>query len=63
MAVIGFEDSPLARHTDPELTTVRQPVEAMGERYAGELLALIGRAGRDLVHVVLDTELVIRESA
>jgi DNA-binding LacI/PurR family transcriptional regulator len=36
----------LARHTDPKLTTVRQPVEAMGERLAGELLALIGRAGQ-----------------
>jgi len=61
--VIGFEDSPLARHTDPKLTTVRQPVEAMGERCASELLALIGRAGQDPVHVVLETELVIRESA
>ena len=63
VAVIGFEDSPLARHTDPKLTTVRQPVEAMGERCASELLALIGRAGQDPVHVVLETELVIRESA
>jgi len=63
VAVIGFEDSPLARHTDPKLTTVRQPVEAMGERCASELLALIGRAGQEPVHVVLETELVIRESA
>lgn len=63
VAVIGFEDSPLARHTDPKLTTVRQPVEGMGERCASELLALIGRGGQDPVHVVLDTELVIRESA
>ncbi|HEY2305058.1 MAG TPA: substrate-binding domain-containing protein [Streptosporangiaceae bacterium] len=45
MAVIGSEDSPLARHTDPKLTTVRQPVEAMGERLASELLALGGRPG------------------
>ena len=42
---------------------MRQPVEAMGVRLANELLALIGRAGQDPVHVVLDTELVIRESA
>jgi DNA-binding LacI/PurR family transcriptional regulator len=35
----------------------------MGERPASKLLALIGRAGQDPVHVVLDTELVIRESA
>jgi DNA-binding LacI/PurR family transcriptional regulator len=41
VAVIGFEDSPLARHADPKLTTVRQPVEAMGER-----TARADRAGR-----------------
>ena len=35
----------------------------MGERLASELLVLIGRSGQDFVHVVLDTELVIRESA
>ena len=63
VAVTGFDDSPLARHTDPEPTTVRQPVETAGERLASELLALIGRGGQDPVHVVLDTELVIRESA
>ena len=34
MAVIGFEDPPPAEHTDPKLTTVRQPVEAMGARMA-----------------------------
>ena len=45
VAVIGFEDSPLAQHTEPKLTTVRQPVEAMGARLASELLALIGRGG------------------
>ena len=56
MTVIGFEDSPLARRTDPMLPTVRRSVEAMGERLASELLALIARAGQDPVHVVLDTE-------
>jgi DNA-binding LacI/PurR family transcriptional regulator len=63
VAVIGFEDSPLARHTEPKLTTVRQPVEAMGARMAAELLALIGRGGEDPTQTVLPTELVIRDSA
>ncbi len=63
MAVIGFEDSPLAQHTDPKLTTVRQPVEAMGARMASELLALIARGGQQPARVILDTELVIRDSA
>ncbi len=63
VAVIGFEDSPLAQHTDPKLTTVRQPVEAMGARMASELLALIARGGQQPTQVILDTELVIRDSA
>jgi DNA-binding LacI/PurR family transcriptional regulator len=63
VAVVGFEDSLLARHTNPKLTAVRQPVEAMGERLARELLALIARGGREPVQVMLETELLIRESA
>jgi DNA-binding LacI/PurR family transcriptional regulator len=63
VAVIGFEDSPLAQHTDPKLTTVRQPVEAMGSRLATELLALIARVGQEPTQVILDTELVVRQSA
>jgi DNA-binding LacI/PurR family transcriptional regulator len=63
IAVIGFEDSPLAQHTDPKLTTVWQPVEAMGARMAAELLALIGRGGQQPAHIILNTELIIRDSA
>jgi DNA-binding LacI/PurR family transcriptional regulator len=42
---------------------VRQPVKALAERLASEPLALIGLAGQGPMHVVLDTKLVIRESA
>jgi DNA-binding LacI/PurR family transcriptional regulator len=47
VAVIGFPGLAAGRHTGPKLSTVRQPVEAMGERLASELLALIARAGRE----------------
>jgi DNA-binding LacI/PurR family transcriptional regulator len=30
VSVVGFDDSPLIGFTDPPLTTIRQPVEAMG---------------------------------
>jgi DNA-binding LacI/PurR family transcriptional regulator len=63
VAVVGFDDSPLAQHTDPKLTTVRQPVEEMGSRLVTELLALISRIGQEPTHVVLDTELIVRQSA
>jgi DNA-binding LacI/PurR family transcriptional regulator len=63
VAVIGFDDSPLARRTDPPLTTVRQPIEMMGTRMAQELLALIDDRETPPRHVVLDTTLALRGSA
>lgn len=63
VAVIGFDDSPLALCTEPKMTTVRQPLKEMGERLATELLGLIARSGQDPFRVVLDTTLVIRQSA
>jgi DNA-binding LacI/PurR family transcriptional regulator len=61
VAVVGFEDSALARQTDPPLTTVHQSVEMMGREMARLLLARI--AGEDTASVVLDTHLVVRDSA
>jgi len=61
VAVVGFEDSAIARQTEPALTTVHQSVEAMGREMVRLLLARI--AGGDASSVVLDTYLVVRESA
>jgi DNA-binding LacI/PurR family transcriptional regulator len=63
VAVVGFEDSPSAAHTDPPLTTVHQPVEAMGREMVRLLLARIGGAAPDEPLVVLPTHLVVRGSA
>jgi DNA-binding LacI/PurR family transcriptional regulator len=62
VAVVGFEDSPSAAHTDPPLTTVHQPVEAMGREMVRLLLARIGGASPDEPLVVLPTHLVVRGS-
>ncbi|WP_432056625.1 LacI family DNA-binding transcriptional regulator [Streptomyces sp. bgisy022] len=62
VAVVGFEDSVLARHTNPPLTTVRQPVEELGETMV-RILTDITRNGAPRRHVTLPTELVIRESS
>ncbi|GGT85994.1 MULTISPECIES: LacI family DNA-binding transcriptional regulator [Streptomyces] len=63
VAVVGFDDIPMARHTEPPLTTVRQPMRRMGETAARMLLAgLAGEAVPD-EPVVLPTELVVRRSA
>jgi len=62
VAIVGFDDSSVAQSTDPQLTTVRQPMYAQGEAMAGVLLSRL--AGRDPEHLtILPTELVVRESA
>jgi DNA-binding LacI/PurR family transcriptional regulator len=63
VALIGFEDAPVARQTEPPLTTVHQPVEEMGRRMAELLMARIGRRPVGDSHILLDTHLVRRASA
>jgi DNA-binding LacI/PurR family transcriptional regulator len=63
VALVGFEDSWLARQTEPALTTVHQPVEAMGREMARLLAAHIRGDERPAPLVVLDTHLVVRASA
>jgi DNA-binding LacI/PurR family transcriptional regulator len=63
LSVVGFDDLPVSRYTDPPLTTIRQPVREKGEEAARLLIAAVGgRAGSDGRHVVLATELVVRGS-
>jgi len=61
VAVVGFDDTELARSADPPLTTVRQPIERLGREMARLLLAQI-EAGAPPAGVVLRTELVVRDS-
>jgi len=64
VAVVGFDDSPLSRVTDPPLSTVRQPVDEMGREMAEMLLRLITGADGDIQQsAVLPTELVVRASS
>lgn len=62
VAVIGFDDSPIALTTDPPLTSVRQPIEEMGREMARLLLVSIGRRDAAPRHVILGTRLVRRAS-
>ena len=57
VALVGFDDDAVACRIRPLLTTVRQPVEEMGARAVAELL------GRAEGQVVMETTLVLRESA
>ncbi|MGW0792059.1 LacI family DNA-binding transcriptional regulator [Streptomyces sp. NPDC002911] len=63
IAVVGFDDIPMAEHTEPPLTTVRQPARQMGEAAARLLLSRLGGTAVPDGPVVLPTELVVRHSA
>ena len=62
IAVIGFDDLPTASNMKPKLTSVRQPVLEKGGRATELLLDLIDGTVKEPRRVLLDTELVIRES-
>ncbi len=62
VAVVGFDDSELARSADPPLTTVRQPIETLGSTMAALLLDQLD-AGAPPTGTVLHTDLVVRASA
>jgi DNA-binding LacI/PurR family transcriptional regulator len=61
VAVGGFDDSRIARETDPPLTTIRQPLERVAADMVDVLLRLIRR--QPASSRLLPTELVLRESA
>lgn len=64
VAVIGFDDLPIASTNNPRLTTVRQNVFEIG-RSATEILVEIAEGKRSRIghKVILPTDLVIRDSA
>ncbi len=62
LALVGFDDIPLAEFVAPPLTAVHLPAYGLGWGAADLLIRLIvGEEIRD-PHVVLETELVVRES-
>jgi DNA-binding LacI/PurR family transcriptional regulator len=62
VALVGFEDSAIARHMDPALTSVRQPTEEMGRTMARVLLEEIAERASVRRHVILTTDLIQRDS-
>jgi len=61
LAVVGFDDTEMAKTLSPPLTTVKQPVHEIGRRAAENLLAAI--LGQDVPPAsVVPTDLVVRRS-
>ena len=63
VAVVGFDDSPIAAAARPPLTSVRQPTEEMGREMARLLLHGMRNAEGPPRRVILDTSLTIRQSS
>ncbi|MEU4685606.1 LacI family DNA-binding transcriptional regulator [Streptomyces xinghaiensis] len=61
VAVVGFDDLAPARASDPPLTTVHQPIQALGREMARMVAALVN--GQAPTPLILPTRLVLRASA
>lgn len=62
VSVIGFDDIQLASYSNPTLTTVRQPLEKMGEIAARTLLDRIENRSEYVAEIAIETELIVRQS-
>jgi len=62
IAVVGFDDLPPSRRSNPLLTTVRQPILRFGARAVEVLIEIITDGNRPPHQTLFDTELVIRDS-
>jgi LacI family transcriptional regulator len=65
IALVGFDDVSIASTVEPNLTTVRQPIEKLGSMATGVLLGVLNGSSeaRTPAHkIIIPTELVIRES-
>lgn len=63
MAVVGFDDIPIARYITPALTTVRVRIADLGGRALERLLATVGqKEGGRVTTETMQPELVVRAS-
>ncbi|WP_376791284.1 LacI family DNA-binding transcriptional regulator [Thermoflexus sp.] len=62
IAVVGFDDDPLAVHTDPPLTTMRVFRSKMAALAVARLLDLTKNPEQPALHIRIETQLVVRQS-
>jgi LacI family transcriptional regulator len=63
VAFVGFDDLPIASQSDIKLTTVRQPIIQFGVKAVETLIDLIENGIKPSRCIIMDTELIIRESS
>jgi LacI family transcriptional regulator len=62
VAVTGVDDTPFAAMAEPSLTTVRQPMEQIGDEVVRTILRRIQEPGLAPRRLVLTAQLVVRQS-
>lgn len=62
VAIVGFDDLPLATLSDLQITTVRQPVVQFGIKAVEALIDQIENGNTAPRRIIMDTELVIRDT-
>lgn len=64
ISIVGYDDLEVAAHYRPSLTTIRQPRENLGRLATETLIDMLedGGSARAPVRVVLNSELIVRES-
>lgn len=62
IALVGFDDVPLARYLDPPLTTVRLPASELAAKASETLIEIIQGSPPPEKQVLLDSELIVRQS-
>jgi DNA-binding LacI/PurR family transcriptional regulator len=62
VSVVGFDDSALMNCTDPPLTTIRQPIDAMGHAAVALLVSQVAGNTVPTDEMLFEPELVVRGS-
>jgi DNA-binding LacI/PurR family transcriptional regulator len=62
ISIVGFDDIPGAAYANPGLTTVRQPLQKMGQIAAQTVVELIEGRGEYVPEIAIEPEFVIRQS-
>ena len=63
LAVIGFDDAMSSAYLNPPLTTVRQPMEKLGDEVFNMAVAAIEGKLKSFKHVLIEPEFIVRKSA
>jgi LacI family transcriptional regulator len=64
IAIVGFNDDPISKVVEPNLTTVHYPGREMGEIAASTMIRILeGTQSEKVSTIILNSELIIRQSS